>query len=84
MWVLLHKDDSLTARVEQQLDTGHARTGRHEAGVDAIDVPTLEQRILLRVDRLTAIEVRPTWRIGPRAGMWESRWMEGVMMVAVR
>lgn len=63
MWVLLHIDDPLAARVQQQLAAGHAWAGRHVGRVDGIHVSALEQGVLLGVDRLTAIEVRATWRL---------------------
>lgn len=84
MRVLLHKDNSLTCGVEQQLDAGHARAGRHVRRVDGIDIPTLEHGVLLSVDRLTGIQALATWRVGSTASVWKSNRVEWVMVVAVR
>jgi hypothetical protein len=84
MWVLLHIDDPLAARVQQQLAAGHAWAGRHVGCVDGVHVAALEQGVLLGVDRLTAIEVRATWRLSPRASMGKPDRVPWVMLVAVR
>lgn len=84
MWVLLHINDPLATRVQQQLAACHAWAGRHVGSVDGIHVTTLEQGILLSVDRLAAIEVRTAWGLGSRAGMRKPDRVPRVMLIAVR